>query len=597
MKRRLLLIVVIATISAISICAQTTGLENPVCNAQFAQLLVAGQVMESKSVVEPVKRIKILIRSADFLWQFDQPTARSYFSEAWKMADDRFKETGFEKKDLGEKGKGMFSILPDQRMEVITAISKRDHEWSKKLSEQMLADYDKGSGDRSDFDKTRELGDMLRLAQGAVKSNPELSRYLFRRVMKYPLFVNWFFAFYYAYKEDPVFADSIYSEALKNYRNEPPRRLLYLSAYPFANEFIFGVDKYSQSMGTPDYVKPNPALQRQFIDTFFARIASYAASVGDMTTAAEKNYQPEPVYMVSAIRDIEPVIIERFPDMLQRLTEANSQARSLLSAEMQKRLDEKDKWTNSLGMSFDEQIAEMEKADTEGKLTDYMIVRLVTGGEKTEEQFVKILTWLDKIKEDDTRRQTTAYFWFRRAKLAIKEKRLDDAEKYTAKVPEVEHRALLMFDLAGLQAKNESDISSLFDTLNRLSKVTHGTDNSVSKAQILLGLANLYEKVNHSVALDELAESIRVTNSLKDPDIFATGIRRLISGKNFSYMAELETPGYDLEKTFTALSKKDFEMSLANAKALDDKYFRTLAVIAVATNCAKNSKPAAKPKN
>ena len=56
------------------------------------------------------------------------------------------------------------------------------------------------------------------------------------------------------------------------------------------------------------------------------------------------------------------------------------------------------------------------------------------------------------------------------------------------------------------------------------------------------------------------------------------------------------TPGYDLEKTFEELSKKDFEMSLANAKALDDKYFRTLAVIAVANNCAKNAKPAPKPK-
>ncbi len=596
MQRRLLLIVVIATISAISIYAQTTGLESPVCNAQFAQLLVEQQVMESKSVVEPVKRIKILLRSADFLWKFDEPTSRLYLAEAWKMADDRFKETGFEKKEIGEKGKGMLSILPDQRMEVVTAIAKRDAEWSKKLSEQMLADYDKSPGNRDSFDKTRELGDLLGLAQENARSNPELSRYLFRRVMKYPLFVNWFFAFYYTYKQDPAFADSIYTEALRNYRNESPRRLLYLSGYPFANEFIFGIDRYSQSMGTPDYVKPNTALQRQFIDTFFARIAGYAASEVDINTAPDKNYQPEPLYMVSAVRDIEPIIIERFPDMLERFSIAKSQARSLLNIEMQKQLDDKDKWTNSLGMSFDEQITEIEKADGEGKLTDYIIVRLVTRGEKTEEQFVKILPWLDKIKGDEPRRQTIAYFWFRRAKLAIKEKRFDDADKYMAKVPEVEHRALIMFDLARLQAKNDSDISSLFDTLNRLSKITHSSDNSVSKAQILLGLANMYEQVNHSIALDELGESIRVTNSLKDPDIFATGVRRQITGKNFMHFTSLDTPGYDLEKTFEELSKRDFEMSLANAKALDDKYFRTLAVIAVANNCAKNAKPAPKPK-
>ena len=120
--------------------------------------------------------------------------------------------------------------------------------------------------------------------------------------------------------------------------------------------------------------------------------------------------------------------------------------------------------------------------------------------------------------------------------------------------------------------------------------------NSVSKAQILLGLANMYERVNHSVALDELGEAIHFTNSLKDPDIFATSVQRQIAGDGFGFYASFHTPGYNLETAFEELSKKDFEMSLANAKALDDKYFRTLAVIAVANSCAKNSKPAAKPK-
>ena len=104
----------------------------------------------------------------------------------------------------------------------------------------------------------------------------------------------------------------------------------------------------------------------------------------------------------------------------------------------------------------------------------------------------------------------------------------------------------------------------------------------------------MYEKINHSVALDELGESIRVTNSLKDPDIFATTVRRQITGKDFGFYASFSTPGYDLEKTFEDFSKKDFELSLANAKALDDKYFRTLAVIAVAKTCEKNAKPAPK---
>ena len=53
-----------------------------------------------------------------------------------------------------------------------------------------------------------------------------------------------------------------------------------------------------------------------------------------------------------------------------------------------------------------------------------------------------------------------------------------------------------------------------------------------------------------------------------------------------------DTPGYNLETTFSNIGKKDFELSLANAKALDDKYLRTLAVIAVSKNCIKNPKQA-----
>ncbi len=596
MQRRYLLAVVLLPFAFVATRGQIAGVESPVCNAQFAQLLVQQQVMESKPVAEPVKRIKILLRSADFLWKLDQPTARSYFSEAWKMADDRFKETGFEKKEPGEKNKGFVTVLPDQRMEVIRAIAKRDSVWAKKLSEQMLFDYEKTKDGRDSFDETREIDGLLFLAQQSVKTDPELTRSLVRRLMRYPLYNNWFFLFYGIAKENPSLADALYTEALQNYRNETPRRLLFLSAYPFANERVFGIDKYQIGTSLPTNPIANQALQRQFLTVFFNRIAVFSTSEADINRPPDQYYQPEPLYMVSALREIEPIILERFPDLLQRFSTAKGQAASLMSAEMQKSLAEKDKQSGPLGQRFEDRLAAIEKADEEGKLTDSMIVNLLTWGQPTEEQFIQILPWLDKITEENPRRETIAYFWFLRAKLAIKEQRYDDAEKYTAKVPEPEHRAILMFDVAAIQAKSESDMPNLFETLNRLSKITRSSDNSVSKAQILLGLANMYERVNHSVALDELGESIRVTNSLKNPDIFTTTIRRQIIGKGYGFYAVINTPGYDLEKTFEELSKKDFEMSLANAKALDDRYFRTLAVIAVAGNCAKNAKPMPKPK-
>jgi hypothetical protein len=55
--------------------------------------------------------------------------------------------------------------------------------------------------------------------------------------------------------------------------------------------------------------------------------------------------------------------------------------------------------------------------------------------------------------------------------------------------------------------------------------------------------------------------------------------------------ASFTTPGYDLETTFTKLSKDDFSLPLSNAKSIEDKYYRTLAVISIARNCIDRPKP------
>lgn len=480
-------------------------------------------------------------------------------------------------------------------MEVVKAIMKRDKEWARKLADQMLADFDKTGKDRKERgDRDREVGDLMRLAIDNAVTNPEFAQALFRRLMRYPLHMMWFSAYPGMSKNKPL-ADSIYLEAITAFRNETPRRLLYLGSYPFARNRMFGIDRNSMINGSADAV-PNDVLSRRFLEVFFARIATFAASEEDINRPVEQYYLPEPVYMVAALTDIEPLIIERFPDLFGRFGEARAQAASLLNEESRKKMEDREKQTPAFSGTFEERLKLVEDAESKGKLTDPMIINLVFREPTEDEHFEQIKPWLDKIKEEKPRAETVNYFWFKRAELAVKQKRYDDAEKHSLKVPELEFRAILFFDMAKIQEKNANDAALLFETLNRVSKMARSAETSVAKAQVLLGLATIYEKVNHSTAMDELTEAIRVTNTLKDPDLFKTYISRQIMGKDYGYYASFSAPGFDLEKTFEELSKKNFEISLGHAKSLDDRYFRTLAVIAVASNCAKNSKPAAKPK-
>lgn len=567
-----------------------TKLEVGACNSEFAKFLVDHQVSDSRSVTQADKRVRILTRSADFLWKLDQPTARAYFSEAFKVASDHFAEKGFENKQ--EKG-GLIIQMPDHRFEVIRAIANKDNEWARRLIEQVLKEYEKNAAERPDLDKRREIDQIMYIARQSVKTNPNLSWHLFRRIMKLPLDVHWYFALYSIAAADRRFADDLYGELLAVYRNETPRRLLFLSAYPFANYRIFGIDRFHYGTTVPENFQANPEQQQRFIDRFLRRIAAYAADPANLIKPAEKDYQPEAVYMVAALQELEPSIIERFPNMLQPFTEARALANAMLNAEMKKNLAEKEKWNEGLAAGFDERLKQLEKADEEGKLTDHMIVQLITWGEsqRTEAQFAKIEPWLDKIKEESVRKATTSYFWFLRSKLAVEEGRLEDAKRYSLKVPEPEHRAILSFDIAEAQLKDLNEAASVYQTLADVGKIARQSENSIAKARVHLGLANLYERVNHIFALDELSDAIKVINRLENPDLMTSSMHRQIYGKGFSFFAGFAIPGYDLESTFRVISKNDFDMALSNAKALEDKYFRTLAVIAVAQNCIDRPKP------
>lgn len=575
--------------TAIFSFGQISSQDNQACNPEFARLLVEQQVSEGKTVEETDKRVKILLRSADFLWKFDEPTARKYFSDAFKIAADRFAEKGFEEKKIGDKERSITSFEPDYRLEVIRAVAKRDGEWAKRLTDQILTEYEKTAEQRKEgYDKTREIGDLLGVAQENLKTNPNLSRYLFRRVMRYRLDSHWYWTLYSMAKENPQAADALYVELLQNYAGETPRRLLFLSAYPFAASRIFGADKFQYGASVPANLSPNLNLQRQFIETFFRRVAAFANNPDDINRPPDQYRLAEAVYIFTAFEDIEPFIAQNFPNLLRRFADAKAQADSLMSAENRKTLEERRKTTENLGQSFEERLKLLEKADEEGKLSDFQIINLITWGDKTEAQFQAAQPWLDKIKDENVRLEATNYFYFLWSKLAVKENRLDEARKFAEKVVELEHRAILYFEIADAQLKNIGETAKVLETLGEVSKLARRSKDSVAKAQVLLGLANAYEKANHTIALNELSEAVNVINRLEKADIFSASVYRQIIGKDFAFYAVFNTPGYNLETTFGEIGKKDFELSLANAKNLSDKYFRTLAVLAVAKNCVQN---------
>src|SRR5215210_6259648 len=160
MLTRLIIAALLIAPTAFVSPAQTSNPKAPACDEDFARFLVDQQVAESRNIEQADKRLRILIRAAEFLWRYEEPTARDYFIEAFNTANARFKEKGLETK---ESGGGLRTILPDYRFEVIKAIALKDSEWAKKLIDQVLKEYETESSrsDREQLDRNREVWDIL----------------------------------------------------------------------------------------------------------------------------------------------------------------------------------------------------------------------------------------------------------------------------------------------------------------------------------------------------------------------------------------------------------------------------------------------------
>lgn len=561
-----------------------TGLE--VCTVENSRFLVGQLAAESRSVREADKRVNILVRLADFSWPFDEPTARQYFTEAWGVAGAHFKEIGFE---TARPSSAMALTMPkpDLRMTVIKAVARHDAKWAERLSEEVLKEFEKAASERSGFNREREIQEMIALAGERVEEDPAFSMMIFRRLMRYPLEQHWFWALYHTAGKDPSLAATLYSELLQNYRTETARRLLILSAYPFGRERMFGIDRFMISSSMPTSSTADPTLQRQFLETFFARIAAAATNPEERLRQPEPNRQPDAVYMYSALQEIEPIVISEHPGLIQRFTLAKSQANSLLTDEMRAGTGQRESSNNRINTTFDELLAQAEEAEKEGKLTDNMIITLVIRQRKTEEQFARLEPWLDKIKEEQARKDSTNYFWFTRSKLAITETRFADAVRFQGKVAEAEDRAVLAFDLAEKQLEDLSEAASVYQTLGEVAKTAQSLPDSATKAKISMGLAYQYERFNPGFAMQELSDSVAVINRLQDPDLGSTAVYRQIVGKQYSFFTVYTVPGYDLERTYSKLAARDLGLSLSNARSIDDKFLRTIAVLAVTRECAK----------
>jgi hypothetical protein len=557
------------------------------CSRESALEIIQNQIDLSKTFDDDVRRIAVLLRAADIIWPHQQDKARATFSDALEVATRNFKEKGDAPRNEGR----VLVQVSDQRFKVITAIAKRDAVWANKLSQRILQEDAQEEEDKAKKDPQQDArtGEKLLQSASALLDSDRATAVAFaQRSLAYPATISLPFFLYKLTEIDKGAADQFYQEALLAYARAPLNQFFYLSSYPFAGENEVGEVPVWTTYAVPKGLRPNPSLQRLFVQNLLTRAQALIANPSPSTPGTGSS---EAEQISIALARLEPQVATSLSDLSPALQETRRNIYSLLSQEDQQRVN--GTLADPPKRSFDEQIENAERLANADRREGALAIAIL--GAPETEGLEKIEAAAAKLDDAGLRSQLLSRVYFSRAQRAIKEKKIAEARKLAAKVDELDHRAYLYSQIATESIKQTRNDAQARELLEDVTEAVAKAPDTEVKARVLLVVAYLYIGIdpNRSIAL--LGDAVKCINRLEAVDLSNDLIGKRIEGKGFGFYTTLQMPGSNPETTFREIGKVDFNGTLYLSSNLTDKSLRAMTTIVLAEQCLKTQPARTKP--
>ena len=566
---------------------------SPLCTRTNAIDNTREQILFSRTFDQVVGRIAVLLRSADLLWPYEQDKALAAFMEAFDLAAQNFKEQGDQVRRSSEGQFAARMTLPDQRYKVIAALAKRDPAAARKLAAQMLKDEAREAADKpvTDDKAARSTAEkLLNVASELALADQNAAVNFARASLRYPATLLLASFLYNFAKVNQSQADQFYLEALATYGAAPMDQLLYLSAYPFANNRDAGEMPSYTFYRIPEGFVPNAELQRRFAQTLLTRAQSESEAPGQHVSRGLSDIGQ----MWVALTRLEKQIQSNLPDLFDSAVQTRDKLYALLNPSMQTVATGAVARDNPPKSSFDEQVeGALKLADVDRRDQGLTFAVLHSSNDETVERVVSVI---DKISDSNVRNALSNWFFFFRAQALINDKKLDEARKSASKVTELDQRAYLFARIAEKSLDESEDQTQAREMLNEIADAAAKAPKTIVSARTLLALAHLYAKIDVNRGIQELGNAVKTINAIESPDFSNQMVMVKIEGKTFGAFGSYSTPGFNPENAFREMAKIDFDGTLAHATSFADKPLRGLTTLAVIEPCLEiaTSKPAPK---
>lgn len=534
-----------------------------------------------------MQRIGVLIRAADLLWPFQQDRARTVFSEAFEVAVQQEKEKLEQSK--GVQPSLLMETL-DQRFVVIRTVAKRDPALAKKMVAQIIKGDHQTQVPGPTPDSTGDVLTAQRLLASATQMiavNPTTALEFARTSLRYPAsFMLPRFLYSLAAVNQPA-ADSFYEQALDVYANRPMREFIYLATYPFAFRSSGDTPVFaSYTDVVPANFKANSSLQRRYIQILLRR--SHQALEVPLDQGDDFNNFPGIAHIAQVLSRVEPEVSVALPDMLPELIQTREKILVSLPLETQRILRPSESTAAPTPTkTFEEQIEQAEALSNPDKRFQQIVSAILSVPKK--ENLEAVVRAIDKIDSAEVRVILKDWLYFNRTHDALKDKRLEDAEKFVSKIEMLEPRAYLRTEIG-------KELLNATETQTRAQEVLELAITEISKApktinvvRTLLTAAVFYLKIDLNRSISLLTMATETANQMEELDfgIVGQGITKEIKGRGFRRLVRFHVPGFDPESALRELAKVDFDVALSQATNFSDKFQRATTTLSVTEICVR----------
>jgi hypothetical protein len=573
--------------------AATTANAPVSCDQQRALALVQQQAAEARSFEQPLGQISVMTRAAELLWPYDQAAARAVLADAFQRATTHFLAKGDEAK---HEGRGAVIILPDQRVVVMQAIARRDAEWARKLALEAAEDTRRAAEAKS-TPTSKVLGvqspgyKLLELATSLLTINQPVALELIRKSFAYPANVTQAQLFYELAAANRTLADQLAREAITTYaRNGTTEDLSFVSVYAFGLSGAISPLTMMMHYKAPQGFEPNLALQELALKAYMARAETLLKNPEQYAENPNK-FWPETMQMLVALTTLESLAAVRFPAYAERISALKSNMHTANNEKEQQRAAEflQGRRDHEKESKFDSLIEEIER-EAKPEKKERLIANAAQAAD-TIAQLEQVESLAQKIGESEARRQLSNWLNFKRAQLLVREARLDEAKIVADTIDELDHRAILYFEIAREGIKKLEDKLRARQLLDEVATAAGKAPNTDVKARTLLGITHLLAEFDALRAAEVLGDAVKTINALDNPELSMGFILRRIEGKNFSVYSGYNIPGFNLENSFRELGTRDFDGALALARNLSDHTLRSTAILGLSSQCLEQTPP------